>query len=333
MSDQASALRIRAESSHADPDIMRFVLDQDVQAGASVSFAVAQSAAAAPLGQALFAIAGVQRVDVSGAVIGVIKVPNAAWEALKRPIAAAIRAALGQPDAPLGQKVSIAGQPRSDAEILVAVQLVLDSQANPAIASHGGHVAVAQVQNAVVSLRMSGGCQGCSASAATLRDGVEKMIRAAVPEVRHIVDVTNHDAGKNPYYSGGGGSAGTPKRPGPLWRRPVPPEAIEQSDGQFLISPDYLAPRLGMDPETLRAALHSGEVVSRSEAGLGEDAGKTRIIVRSSQRAWAAEITPDGEAYEIPPPRPAAHAAAGSSLRARVRAHLAQLSVDKVPVT
>ena len=58
-----------------------------------------------------------------------IKVPDANWEALKRPIAAAIRAALGQPDAPLGQKVSIAGQPRSDAEILVAVQLVLDSQA------------------------------------------------------------------------------------------------------------------------------------------------------------------------------------------------------------
>ena len=62
-------------------------------------------------------------------MIGVIKVPDANWEALKRPIAAAIRAALGQPDAPLGQKVSIAGQPRSDAEILVAVQLVLDSQA------------------------------------------------------------------------------------------------------------------------------------------------------------------------------------------------------------
>ena len=44
MSDLASVLRIRAESSHADPDIMRFVLDQDVQAGASVTFADALSA-------------------------------------------------------------------------------------------------------------------------------------------------------------------------------------------------------------------------------------------------------------------------------------------------
>ena len=85
MSDLAAALRIRAESSHADPDIMRFVLDHDVQAGASVTFDDALSAAAAPLGQALFAVAGVQRVDVSGAVIGVIKVPDADWEALQLP--------------------------------------------------------------------------------------------------------------------------------------------------------------------------------------------------------------------------------------------------------
>ena len=270
MSDLASALRIRAESSHADPDIMRFVLDHDVQAGASVTFDDALSAAAAPLGQALFAIAGVQRVDVSGAVIGVIKAQDTEWEALKRPIAEAIRAVLAQPDAALGSKVSIAGQPRSDAEILVAVQLVLDSQANPAISSHGGHVAVTDVRNGVVSMLMSGGCQGCASSAATLRGGVENMIRAAVPEVRDIIDVTDHAAGVTPYYSAEPGIQPKPARP--LLYRPVPPSAIERVDGQFLISPDYLAPLLGMDAETLRAALRSGEVVSQSEAGTGADA-------------------------------------------------------------
>ena len=332
MSDLADVLRIRAESSHADPDIMRFVLDQDVQAGASVTFADALSAAAAPLGQALFAIAGVQRVDVSGAVIGVIKAQNAAWEALKRPIAEAIRAALGQPDAPLGQKVSIAGQPRSDAEILVAVQLVLDSQANPAIASHGGHVTVTDVQNGVVSMLMSGGCQGCASSAATLRGGVENMIRAAVPEVRDIIDVTDHASGVTPYYSAGSDIQRKPERP--LLYRPVPHAAIERVDGQFLISPDYLAPRLGMDAETLRAALRSGEVVSQSEAGTGADAGKTRLVMRSSRRVWAVEIAADGTAHEIPAPRAAIKAAAaGSALRDRIRAHLTGLCAEDVPLT
>ena len=50
-------------------------------------------------------------------------------------------------------------------------------------------------------LRMSGGCPGCAASTATLRDGVERMVRAAVPEIVRIVDVTDHDAGLTPYYS------------------------------------------------------------------------------------------------------------------------------------
>jgi hypothetical protein len=59
------------------------------------------------------------------------------------------------------------------------------------------------VREGVVSMLMSGGCQGCASSAATLRGGVEKMIRAAVPEVRDIIDVTDHAAGKTPYYSAG----------------------------------------------------------------------------------------------------------------------------------
>jgi Fe/S biogenesis protein NfuA len=47
---------------------------------------------------------------------------------------------------------------------------------------------------------MMGGCQGCAASAMTLRQGIERMVREEIPEVRDIVDLTDHDAGANPYY-------------------------------------------------------------------------------------------------------------------------------------
>jgi hypothetical protein len=91
-----------------------------------------------------------------------------------------------------------------------------------------------------------------------------------------------------------------------------------REDDQFLISPDYLAPRLGMDVETLQAAMQSGEVVSQSESGTGADAGKTRLIMRSNTRVWAAEITADGTAHEIPAPRAVTKAAtASSALRER----------------
>jgi Fe-S cluster biogenesis protein NfuA len=332
MSEPAPALRIRAETSPGDRHSMRFVLDADVQDGAIATFSDAAAAQGAPLAEALFAIAGVKMVDVSGAIVAVLKTDDSNWDALKRPIADALRHSMAHSSAPLGQGANSAGQARSDADIRLAVQAVLDRQANPAIASHGGHVSVVGVQDGVVSMLMSGGCQGCASSAATLRGGVESMIRAAVPEVRDIIDVTDHAAGETPYYSAGPDDAAQPKRP--LLYRPVPPDAIMREEGQFLISPDYLAPRLGMDTETLRAGLRSGEVVSQSEAGTGADAGKTRLIIRSSRRVWAAEIASDGAAHEIPAPRAATKAAAdGTVLRDRIRAHLGSLSAADVPVT
>lgn len=332
MSDLTVPPRIRAETSPADPHSMRFVLDRDVQAGAGASYSNATAVQSAPLAKALFTIAGVEKVDVAGAVVAVLKAADGDWVTLKGLIAQAIRDSMAQSAAPLGMAAKAVGQTRTDAEIRLAVQEVLDRQANPAIASHGGHVRVTDVQDGVVSMLMSGGCQGCASSAATLRGGVESMIRAAVPEVRDIIDVTDHAAGETPYYSSGRGDEQQPKRP--LLYRPVPPDAIMREDDQFLISPDYLAPRLGIDAETLRVALQSGEVVSQSESGVGVDAGKTRLIMRSSSRVWAAEIAVDGTAHEIPAPRAAMQAtAAGSALRDRIRAHLMGLSAADVPIT
>lgn len=77
---------------------------------------------------------------------------------------------------------------------------VIDEEVNPRIAAHGGAVELADVENDVLYLRMSGGCQGCAASAATLRQGIERIVREAVPEIHEIVDVTDHSSGVNPYY-------------------------------------------------------------------------------------------------------------------------------------
>ena len=81
------------------------------------------------------------------------------------------------------------------------VQLILDEQVNPSIASHGGQINLVEVKGTEVFMEMTGGCQGCAASRMTLRQGVERMIREHVPEVTEIHDVTDHDAGENPYFS------------------------------------------------------------------------------------------------------------------------------------
>lgn len=80
------------------------------------------------------------------------------------------------------------------------VQLVIDEVINPGIAAHGGYVELVDVADDTLYLRMGGGCQGCAASAATLRQGIERMVREEVPEIVNIIDVTDHDAGVTPYY-------------------------------------------------------------------------------------------------------------------------------------
>jgi Fe/S biogenesis protein NfuA len=80
------------------------------------------------------------------------------------------------------------------------VQRVIDEVINPGIAAHGGFVELVDVSDETLYIRMGGGCQGCAASQATLRMGIERMVREHVPEIENVVDVTDHAAGVNPYY-------------------------------------------------------------------------------------------------------------------------------------
>jgi Fe/S biogenesis protein NfuA len=84
-----------------------------------------------------------------------------------------------------------------------AVQEVLDRQINPGVGTHGGMVTLVDVKEGTAFMRFGGGCQGCAAVDVTLKQGVETAIRSAVPSIQAIVDVTDHQAGANPYYQHG----------------------------------------------------------------------------------------------------------------------------------
>ena len=86
-------------------------------------------------------------------------------------------------------------------ELADRVRQVLDTEINPAVASHGGAINLVDVQGTEVFIEMAGGCQGCAMSRMTLRQGVERMVSQAVPEVTAIHDVTDHMSGENPYFT------------------------------------------------------------------------------------------------------------------------------------
>jgi len=80
------------------------------------------------------------------------------------------------------------------------IQHVLDEEVNPMVASHGGVVSLLEVKEHNAYLEFGGGCQGCGMIDVTLKQGVEVMIKAQIPEIEAIYDVTDHAGGANPYY-------------------------------------------------------------------------------------------------------------------------------------
>jgi Fe-S cluster biogenesis protein NfuA len=89
----------------------------------------------------------------------------------------------------------------NNVEMMERVQSLIDDTINPALAMHGGFVELVGVEDGVVSMRMAGGCQGCGAAQMTMAQGIELLIRDEIPEVKKIVDVTDHAAGENPYFA------------------------------------------------------------------------------------------------------------------------------------
>jgi len=81
------------------------------------------------------------------------------------------------------------------------VLAVLEEQVNPAIAMHGGRADLVRMDGEVAVLNLSGGCQGCGMARATLSQGIEVALKEAIPELKGVVDITDHAGGTNPYYA------------------------------------------------------------------------------------------------------------------------------------
>ena len=176
-------------------------MNRTLHPGGSFFFGNKELAAGSPLGEQLFALPGVANVLITENVVTICKEPIASWSGLKAAVGTAIRTQLltGVPSI-LEMHVHTSTQGRSDAEVNTAVQELLQKEVNRSIANHGGKISIVDVRQGKLFITMSGGCQGCASSQVTLRQGFEVMVKRVAPEIEEIVDVTDHAAGKQPFY-------------------------------------------------------------------------------------------------------------------------------------
>ncbi len=192
---------IRAETSLIDLDTCNFIVSRPLHPGGPFFFGNKEGAAGSPLGERLFALPGVANVLIAENVVTICKETIVSWSGLKAAIGTAIRTQLlsGVP-AILEMHGHSGTQGRSEAELHTVVQELLDKQVNKSIANHGGKISIVEIRESKLFISMSGGCQGCTSSQVTLRQGFEVMLKKVAPEIEEIVDTTNHAAGKQPFY-------------------------------------------------------------------------------------------------------------------------------------
>lgn len=94
-----------------------------------------------------------------------------------------------------------AAPPAAGGTLAERARRILEGEINPAIAAHRGHVRVVSADDGWVRIRLEGGCQGCSLAEVTVRQGVEPLLRARLPGLIGVLDVTDHEAGTQPFFS------------------------------------------------------------------------------------------------------------------------------------
>jgi len=177
-----------------NPATLKFLPGRDVLGARTADFATPESAAASPLADAIFAIPGVARVFLGADFVSVTKSDATDWSALKPPILAALmehfiagRPALleaDQADEDLVEPIA-----PEDEEIVAQIRELLDTRVRPAVAGDGGDIVFRGYHEGIVKLHMQGSCSGCPSSRATLKHGIENMLRHYVPEVTSVEQV------------------------------------------------------------------------------------------------------------------------------------------------
>jgi len=179
-----------------NPAALKFLPGEQVMAVGTREFASPEAAEASPLAQALFDTGEVVNVMFGRDFVSVTAAPGTDWSALKPMVVsilldhfvsgAPLFAGGGADFAVPGEDEPIEGDDPADAEVVAQIKDLLETRVRPAVANDGGDIIYRGFREGVVFLKMQGACSGCPSSTATLKQGIESLLKHYVPEVHEV---------------------------------------------------------------------------------------------------------------------------------------------------
>ena len=176
-----------------NPATLKFLPGCAVMESGTANFTDPRSASRSPLAERLFALPEVTGVFLAADFITITKNGDSDWPQLKPAVLAAIMEhfTAGRPVilAEAGEDANAAEGGEEDDEIVTQIKELLETRVRPAVATDGGDIIFQDFEDGVVYLHMQGSCSGCPSSTATLKAGIENMLRHYIPEVREVCAV------------------------------------------------------------------------------------------------------------------------------------------------
>lgn len=171
-----------------NPATLKFLPGRDVMVSGTADFASPEAARRSPLAHRLFDIGGVTGVFLGGDFVTVTKSDDSEWHHLKPSILGVIMEHFTSGQPVLSEEAGDAEEvfSEADAEVVAQIKELIETRVRPAVAMDGGDIIFRGYEEGVVLLHMQGSCSGCPSSTATLKSGIESMLRHYVPEVVEV---------------------------------------------------------------------------------------------------------------------------------------------------
>ncbi len=181
-----------------NPSSLKFLPGKTVMGSGTREFATPEAAGASPLAQAIFDLGDVTNVFFGGDFITVTAVPGVSWTDLKPQVVAILldhfvsEAPLFMPGSAGGISVPaedanmLVEERDEDSDIIAQINELLETRVRPAVAGDGGDIQYRGYRDGIVHLQMQGACSGCPSSTATLKHGIEGLLKHYVPEVVEV---------------------------------------------------------------------------------------------------------------------------------------------------
>ena len=169
-----------------NPATLKFIPGTPVMEQGTADFPDKDSAGNSPLARRLFQIDGVQAVFFGSDFVTVTKSDDQEWFTLKPSILAGIMEHYASGLPVVESTSQTHSDDEDDDELVKQIKHLLDTRVRPAVAMDGGDIVFHDFEDGIVTLSMQGACSGCPSSTATLKMGIENMLRHYIPEVKEV---------------------------------------------------------------------------------------------------------------------------------------------------